>query len=71
MKWNKTTALCYFRKMKCEGCPNEIACKMAALHPFRQKKARYGIKNVKSQVLQTYAENGKNGLEEFMEVNIW
>lgn len=44
---------------------------MAALHPFRQKKARYGIKNVKSQVLQTYAENGKNGLEEFMEVNIW
>lgn len=71
MKWNKTTALCYFRKMKCRDCPNEAACELASENPFKVMKPRYGLKTVKAQVLQTFEEHGKDGLEKFMEVDIW
>ena len=27
-RWNKTTLICYRRKMICKGCPNEWACDM-------------------------------------------
>lgn len=57
--------------MKCEGCPNEVACQMAVNNPFKVLKPRYGLKHIKSDVLQTFEENGKNGLEKFMEVDIW
>lgn len=57
--------------MKCEGCPNEIACKMANKNPFNIIKPRYGLMRVKSQVLQTFEENGTKGLKEFMEIDIW
>ena len=57
--------------MKCKGCPNEVACRIAAENPFKTLRPRYGLKHVKAQVLQTFEENGKSGLEEFMEVDIW
>lgn len=57
--------------MKCKDCPNEIACGMTVKNPFKVMKPKYGLKTVKAQVLQTYSENGTDGLQEFMEIDLW
>jgi len=52
-KWNNTTALCYWRKMECKGCPNSLACGVN-----KENKNRYRIKQIKFAVLMTYTNIG-------------
>lgn len=53
-RWNKTTAMCYFRNMKCEGCFNNDACSLN-----QDNFNLYHIRQVKYSTLMTYANIGK------------
>jgi hypothetical protein len=51
--WNKTTAMCYFRNMVCDGCMNDYACRMN-----RDNFNTYYVRQVKFATLMTYANIG-------------
>lgn len=63
-KWSEITAICYSRKMICEGCENVLACEYSEKHGKRNK---YKIRNIKYAVLRIYANIGTKGLERYFE----
>ena len=60
-RWNRLTATCYARKMKCEGCPNDYICKMN-IETFN----KYRMPQIKYAVLMTYSRCGTNNIERYL-----
>lgn len=60
-KWNRLTATCYARKMKCEGCPNDYICKMN-IETFN----KYRMPQIKYAVLMTYSRCGTTNIERYL-----